>query len=340
MGETLAMNNINKLGKLGIGPMSSEVIEAVFRFSEERKESLMLIASKNQIDWDKGYVNNWKTEEYGNYLKQMKLKYPSSSVLVCRDHCGPGFKNNDLKDVYKTIDSDLANNFDLIHIDFCHSPVSHNELLNQSSEAIDYVLKSAPQTLIEVGTDENTGVFSENLNKIELEMSFFTSRFPIAFFVSQTGTVVKEIYQAGAFNASYVANVRKLADKYSLRLKEHNCDYIPLSQMKLRHGLIDAVNVAPQYGVMQTLLLLQKASTYGLDATEFLETSYASRKWEKWLKSNTSQNKYLCAVIAGHYVFASDSYKRLVEKINLHEDFAEVVINEMMKNFSLYISSI
>lgn len=44
--------------KLGIGALSSEIIEAVFRYSNNNLIPLMLIASKNQIDWDGGYVNN------------------------------------------------------------------------------------------------------------------------------------------------------------------------------------------------------------------------------------------------------------------------------------------
>ena len=57
---------------LGIGPMSSEVIEAVFRYSNYYRKPLMLIASKNQIDWRGGYVNGWKTENYKSFIDQMR----------------------------------------------------------------------------------------------------------------------------------------------------------------------------------------------------------------------------------------------------------------------------
>ena len=40
--------------KIGIGPMSSEVIEAVYKYSSINNKELMLIASKNQIDHNGG----------------------------------------------------------------------------------------------------------------------------------------------------------------------------------------------------------------------------------------------------------------------------------------------
>ena len=87
--------------KIGIGPMSSEVIEAVYKYSSINNKELMLIASKNQIDYNKGYVNNWKTSNFSKFIKSMKKKYKNAKVKICRDHCGPGFNGNySLKDVY------------------------------------------------------------------------------------------------------------------------------------------------------------------------------------------------------------------------------------------------
>jgi len=42
--------------RLGFGPMSSEVITSIAKYSHEYKEPLMLIASRNQVDAESGYV--------------------------------------------------------------------------------------------------------------------------------------------------------------------------------------------------------------------------------------------------------------------------------------------
>ena len=335
---------MSAISKIGIGPMSEEVIEAVFRYSQNENTPLLLIASKNQIDWDGGYVNNWTTKEYTNYTAALKKKYPNAKVYLCRDHCGPGFKNSDLKDVYHTIDADIEHDFDLIHIDFCHFPGYRNQVFEESKKAIEYLLKQKPDMLIEVGTDENSGTIlssgSQDIRKVEEEMKFFTQIAPVHFFVCQTGSLVKEVNQVGKFNQNFMQLARQLADVYHVNLKEHNADYIDAESIKQRHGLIDAVNIAPQYGVLQTKITIQKATTYGIDYTDFLDESYKSGKWRRWLHQNDEQNKLLCAIIAGHYVFESPAYKKLYEKISRHEDLRGEIINATMKNIHHYNQSL
>jgi hypothetical protein len=328
------------IAKLGIGPMSPEIVEAVFAYAQTSGQSLMLIASKNQIDWDGGYCGDWNTTQYSAYVKTLKAKYPQAKVYLCRDHLGPGFKNHDLKDVYRTIEFDIANGFDLIHVDFCHYKAPYKEILEESKKTIEYILRQKSDMLIEVGTDENTGAFLKDISKVETEMEFFSKIAPIHFFVCQTGSLVKEMNQVGDFNFSFLGKVRDLADRFKVNLKEHNCDYIEAEELRKRRGLVDAVNVAPQFGVLQTLLLLQKCAVYGIDASEFLNEAYASGKWKKWLHNNKEENKHLCALVSGHYIFAKDTYKKLVEKINRHEDFRGVVVNELAKNFDLYLKNL
>jgi hypothetical protein len=327
------------ISKLGVGPMSSEIIEAVFRYSSNTAEPLMLIASKNQIDWNGGYVNNWTTKEFAEYCNSLKEKYPAALVYLCRDHCGPGFKNDDLEDVYKTIDDDLENGFDVIHIDFCHHKGAYEERLAESKKAIEYILGKKPDTMIEIGTDENKGDFLTNINHIDTEMEFFKKVAPIHFFVCQTGSLIREVNQAGGFNYEFLKKIKELSAKHGLYLKEHNADYLDSKSIAMRRGVIDAVNVAPQYGAIQTKLTLSKCYTYGINADDFLEDSYRSGKWKKWLHKNDQNNKYLCSVIAGHYNFAKESYKKIYYEISQHEDIREAVINEVMKNINIYIKN-
>jgi hypothetical protein len=331
---------MTSFGKLGVGPMSSEVIEAVFRYSEQRGKPLMLIASQNQIDWDKGYVNNWNTKQYAEFVTQMREKYPKARVMLCRDHCGPGFKSDDLSDTYKTIDSDLENGFEFIHIDFCHYPGSHEEQIKAAKEAILYVKNKAPEAYIEVGTDENLGDFLEDISRIEREMEFFTQDTKIDFFVCQTGSLTKEINQRGSFNKSFIEQIRPVADRYGILLKEHNGDYLGAAEIHERQGLIDAMNVAPQFGVIQTQLTLSCAAEHGIDTTAYLKRAYESRKWEKWLDKHTSGDRELCAVIAGHYNFATEEYATLMMKLEKVMDFREKVIEELMNVYDLYVANL
>ena len=189
--------------KIGIGPMSSEVIEAVYKYSSINNKELMLIASKNQIDHNGGYVNNWKTVEYTNFLKKLKNKYSNTNVKICRDHCGPGFNGNySIRDVYKTIDCDIENNFDLIHVDFSKTKKNYKKILELSKKAIKYIKKIKPKIEIEIGTDENFAqkLSSSNIKEFLEEMDFFLEFMNPKYFVVPTRSLVMEDKQYGFFN--------------------------------------------------------------------------------------------------------------------------------------------
>ncbi|MFH1424508.1 MAG: class II D-tagatose-bisphosphate aldolase, non-catalytic subunit [archaeon] len=326
---------------LGLGPMSTEIIEAVFKYSHYYRTELMLIASKNQIDHAGGYVNNWNTKQYMEFIKEMRKKYANSFVKICRDHCGPGFNGNyELDDTYKTIKADIAAGFDLIHIDFCKFKGSQDEMFEESKKAIEYCKELNKNILIEVGTDENEGMeFTVNeLGVIERDVEFFKDFCEPEFYVVQTGSLVKEITQAGTFNKKFVEKISKFLHDNNIKLKEHNADYLSKQEILDRRGVVDAMNIAPQLGVVQTSLVLNKCLMYGIDFDDFVNVVYEGKKWEKWLDKNSPENKFLCAVTAGHYHFASDEYKTIIEKLSECEDINESIINAIMEVIDYYES--
>lgn len=326
------------ISKLGIGPMSSEIIEAVYQYSSIYSYPLMLIASKNQIDWSGGYVNNWNTRDFSAFTRGLKKKYKKSNVYLCRDHCGPGFNGkNSLKDTYKTIDFDIESGFDLIHVDFSNLKGGLEKKMKLSKEAINYILSQNNDIYLEIGTDKNTGKNIREIKKIEYEMKYFSKFVNPQFYVCQTGSLIKEVNQVGEFNSEYVKRLKKVADRYNMRLKEHNADYLGAEDIIKRKGLVSALNIAPMFGVIQTSLLIQKCFLYGIDPSAFLEVSYKSRKWEKWLYKSSSKNYFLCSLIAGHYNFSTVEYNNIVKKLERHERFKETVICEVMKAIDLYV---
>ena len=74
---------------LGVGPMSKNIVDACIELVEQYNVPLMMISSRRQIDSDifgGGYVNNWSTERYSNYIRS---KSPNNKIILCRDHGGP-----------------------------------------------------------------------------------------------------------------------------------------------------------------------------------------------------------------------------------------------------------
>ncbi len=326
--------------ELAIGPMSPEIVEAVFYYSNFFRTPLMLIASKNQVDHAGGYVNDWTTREYMRFVKEMRQTYPLAKVKICRDHCGPGFNGNyDLKDVYRTIKTDIAEGFDLIHIDFCKHKGTAEEKLQESRKAVEYCLKLDPKIELEIGTDENRGTNYSlpNLKEWEREIDFFQTFSKPTYYVVQTGSLVMEMNQVGNFNKDFTAKVSKLLRSKGLKLKEHNADYLSKKDIEERVGLVDAMNNAPQFGVVQTMTVLGRALVYGISIEAFLEEAYKGGKWKKWLKDNTADNKMLCSIVAGHYHFTSKAYKDIVGLLSERGDIKEIILNAHLAIIKHYV---
>lgn len=327
--------------ELALGPMSPEIVEAVFRYSHFHRKPLMLIASKNQIDYNGGYVNGWTTQEYMTFVSEMRASHPLAKVTVCRDHCGPGFNGKqDMEDVYATIEHDIKNGFDLIHIDFCHYLGDKDEQLKASQEAILHCQKLNSSILLEIGTDENTGTGYSlpNLAEWERDIDFFKSFCSPQYYVVQTGSLVKEIDQVGTLNKTFVERAAGMLNSKGIKLKEHNADYLSRSQIDERRGIVDAQNIAPQLGVIQTQTILLKCLIYGISTERFEQVVYHGGKWKKWLHTNTPENKKLCTMIAGHYHFTSPEYRHILEELANCEDIKETIIANVESVIDHYVT--
>lgn len=325
--------------KLGFGPMSPEIIEGIIKASSLLGKSMMLISTMNQINCKGGYVNNWTTNQYAEFVGKMKKKYSGSKIYLCRDHCGPGFGDFDIEDVYKTVSDDIENNFDLIHIDYSKANLNKKVILDETKRVIEWILNKNEKIGIEVGTEDNKGEFKNNIVEIQEELDFIKKVIIPEFWVVQTGSLVKEINQIGSFNKIFIEKVHKLLKSNSIKLKEHNADYLDYENIKKRNSVIDAMNIAPQLGVLQTISVINEALVYGIDIEPFMEVSYNSKKWEKWLYVNTPENKMLCSIISGHYNYTSHEYQELVSKLGKITQIKELIIDKIVNLIKYYVKA-
>ena len=85
---------------LGVGPMSMNVVDSSIELANQYNLPLMLIASRRQIDCSNfggGYVNNWSTEKFADYVKKKDKK---KNIILCRDHGGPWQNNLEISKKY------------------------------------------------------------------------------------------------------------------------------------------------------------------------------------------------------------------------------------------------
>ena len=126
-------------------------------------------------------------------------------------------------------------------------------------------------------------------------------------------------------------------------MKEHNTDYLSTESLRWQPRLgIHAANIAPEYGVAETKalvnLLMQSNQTNLLN--QFLELSYNSMKWKKWMLKDTNASDYDRSIIAGHYVFSSSECIDIKNQAkNKIANLDELLKNEVKLSIERYINA-
>tara|TARA_Y100000294_G_scaffold153442_1_gene152360 strand:- start:1202 stop:2362 length:1161 start_codon:yes stop_codon:yes gene_type:complete len=331
---------------LGIGPISLNVIDAAIEISNSKKIPLMLIASRRQIDSEEfngGYVNNWTTREFSNYVKRKDKK---NYIFLSRDHGGPWQNNREIEQKLKldeamssairSFHEDINNDFGIIHIDTSvdiNQNLSFKKSMNRIFEIYEdlcrFSIKNKKKIIFEIGTEEQNGstnTFEELTNTLR-EMKEFCNKkkLPrVTFVVIQSGTKVMETKNIGSFESPIriekeipveiqLLKMIEICNNNKVYMKEHNADYLTNDSLSWHPKLgIHAANVAPEFGVIETKTLLKILKKNKMDDiyNEFIKISYNSKKWKKWMMKNTNAGYLDKAVICGHYVF---SYKEVIK---------------------------
>lgn len=325
---------------LGVGPMSVNCVDAAIELANEHEVPIFLIASRRQIDSEQfggGYVNGWTTDAFASYVLDRDKK---GKILLARDHGGPwqslvekeaglGLRRalESAKDSYR---ADLEAGFQVLHIDpsvDIHGTPGVDEVLERIYELYEFCWDQAQrlrqEVAFEVGTEEQSGSTNsqEELDYTLNAIQHFCKRnhLPMpSFVVIQSGTRVMERRNVGSFDSPVrVANeipseiqlpkMIEICNRYGIFMKEHNTDYLSDEALAWHPRLgIHAANVAPEFGVAETVALLDVLESHGLDALSerFQALALASRKWDKWMLDDTRATDRDRAIIAGHYVFA------------------------------------
>jgi len=375
----LKMKKEERASMLGIGPMSKTLIKASILLAKEKDFPLIFIASRNQVDSKElggGYVCNWDQKAFSNAIKEIADEAGFDGLYyLCRDHGGPWQRDKERKDHLpeeeamklgkQSYIADLENGFDLLHIDPTKDPyivgkvIDVNVVLRRTVELIEYVEKERiarklPEISYEVGTEETNGgltsVESYEFFIQELLKELDKKGLPHpCFIVGQTGTLTRLTENVGHFNAKASKELSDVARKYEVGLKEHNGDYQDEAILLAHPALgITAMNVAPEYGTVETRAYLKLVELEEMLFAEGIiskksnlkncirKEAVASRRWEKWMTDDTvskSTEELLrdeniintITDISGHYTFNNDNVKKEIE--NLFENLAEAGVN-------------
>ena len=248
---------------------------------------------------------------------------------------------------------DAAAGFDLLHIDPTKDPhcgegvVPLDVVLERTITLIERIeeerVKNGWKELAyEVGTEETLGglidptVF-ENFIK-ELKVALEKKGLPMPLFVvGQTGTLTRLTSNVGHYDTPTATNLSNITHKYGTGLKEHNGDYL-CNEILLEHPVIglDAMNVAPEFGLVETEALLDLCSIeekflapadQSNLRTVLAEHAVKGERWRKWMvgeKRGASieeimkdeENVKLITSMCGHYTLEDKEVKEALALLN------------------------
>lgn len=310
--------------------MSNEIINLCLEYSKHNDYPLMIIASRNQVDYNSGYVCT--TSELANQIRSHS-GYNKNRILICRDHCGPYFSDNDkgksiqdaITECKETIKTDIINGFDLIHIDV--SRIDKDNQFEYANILMDYAISLNPDIMLEFGSEDNIGEnIEDSVSRIDEQLTFLsTYKHNVKFFVSQTGSLTKH-KQVGSFNKELVSTAVSHTHSYDLLFKEHNADYLSSSEVLLRSQVgVDALNIAPQLGAIQTKVILALGKKYSSEYENFSKYVLDAGYWKRWVTDDITDD-YIKVIASGHYCFTSLPALEL--------------INTMLKNDEPFLNSL
>lgn len=394
--KSLGFEEKERASMLGIGPMSKTLIKASMLLAKDKDFPLMFIASRNQVDSNElggGYVCNWDQKGFAQAIEEVANEIDFDGLYyLCRDHGGPWQRDNErnahlpeeeaMELGKKSYLADLLNGFDLLHIDPTKDPyvvgksIEMDVVINRTIELIEYVEKerkerNLPPISYEVGTEETNGgltsqeSYDKFIERLTTELENRNLPLP-CFIVGQTGTLTRLTENVGHFDAKTSKKLADIAKKYGVGLKEHNGDYLD-DAILLEHPTlgITAMNVAPEYGTVETqayLKLIEVENELYKDGliTEksnlgnvLKEEAVKSGRWKKWMVDGKDKLSFeeimddakltnLITEISGHYTFNNDSVKAEIQNLfnNLDKagiDGEKYVINKIKDSIDKYV---
>jgi hypothetical protein len=304
--------------------MSKNIVDSVI---EMNSPLIGLLPSRRQVEFNGGYVNNWTTEEFVNYIKN------KSNIVVERDHAGIGQGDENEYDSYK-IDSMFM---DIIHIDPWKKYSFFEDGLLETIKNINYISNINPKVKFEIGTEESIRKF--NFKEIveliqELKMELNLNQFEnIQYICIQSGVGLDLINRknTGTFNLETLRLMIEICRKFKKQSKEHNGDYLSKEDIQIRfdNGL-DALNIGPEIAQIETEVYLKHMNE--IQINEFYQTCLDSKKWVKWVNDNfdvTDKEKLI--MVCGHYNFNN------LPNIKIDNEMVKETIKNKLTNLISYV---
>ena len=324
--------------KYFIGPMSKNVVDTLLLFINTYGHDIVFIPSRRQIEYTGGYVNNWSTKDFYDYINKNSTK----KVYIERDHGGPG-QGLTMDDGFASLDEDIQY-MDIIHIDPWKKYHLYEDGLEWTVKMIKYAYSKRSNLEFEVGTEEGIRPFqATELDRFvtDLKLHLTEDEFnQIKYLVIQCGTRLLESTNIGHFNSQQLLDMLALCKKYNLIAKEHNGDWVNMETLAQKSTLgLSCINIAPEFGEIETQCILNVIDNNKDDFELFYRICRDSGKWKKWVSPLfvPDENKEKLIQICGHYNFTNPEFIALKKKYpGIDEQIQKAILRRLFELHGLF----
>jgi D-tagatose-1,6-bisphosphate aldolase subunit GatZ/KbaZ len=320
--------------KFCLGPMSKNIVDAVIDYSAKYGVEITFIPSRRQVDIHGGYVNNWTTREFCEYVFSKKVK----TIQIQRDHGGPGQGYQDDDGIESLLED--AKYMNAIHIDPWKKYPVYDDALQSTVSLLETCAKANPNLYFEIGTEE--GIRPLSLEALDQFCKDVKARVNpvvferIRFLVIQCGTQLLEKENIGNFNEEKLSKMLAIAKSYGFTAKEHNGDWVSSDIILQKEKLgLQYINIAPELGELETKYILQHVKKNPDHFELFYKLCLESGRWKKWVSSEfePEKNKETLILISGHYVF---SHPDFVSMLSSYPDISSGIQKEIQRRLHEY----
>jgi hypothetical protein len=277
--------------------MSKNIVDVIL---EINSPSIGLLPSRRQVEFNGGYVNNWNSKSFSEYIKNKSPK-----TIIERDHGGIGQNDTDEYSSYM----DDSKYFDIVHVDPWKHFTQFDDGLNETVGNIKFLTNLNTNLKIEIGTEETIRKFStEEIDYFisELKYRLTPSQFSqISYVCIQSGVGLDLVNQknTGVFDPERLKSMVEVCKKHNKLSKEHNGDYLSNEDIKLRFQTgLDSLNIGPEIAQLETNTYLSHMNVNEIN--KFYDVCLNSKKWVKWVNNDFDvADKERLIMICGHYNF-------------------------------------
>ena len=310
--------------RINIGPMSKEIVDIVVEYG-----NIGLIPSRRQVEYDGGYVNGWTTDIFSKYIRSK-----SNDTIITRDHGGPS-QGKIYDSGFDSFYFDIKSGFNILHIDPWKECKSISDAAKRTSELILFCCSLDKDVKFEVGTEESIFPYSEMeldsfLGILQNLLKDDFNRIKIA--VIQSGVKISGDRNIGKFDNERLKRMVKITKKWNLLSKEHNSDYLSVDDIETRiQSGLDCFNFAPEFGVLQTKLLLKSGK---INLSDAYDTCFREGKYKKWIpEEDLNPSKETIVNLSGHYCFTKSPFKNCLEEIK--DELSDTIHHRLDSIFEL-----